>query len=310
MKSSIEPVIIGPAIIGPAIIGPAIFHYVISMLQLSTILLQRKFFNFSGTFRWNDTKDKILLREVRVVEPYLWKVGSKQAGQGWTETANLVNAYEGFKDMPRDQRAVRERFNKLMGEFRSKTRVEENASGISPDPPSEVEVLFGEMSEIILSTVHTQSDKSKDEKDDRAKALVVRDAAMHTWGKSKGGIRSSEDESDNSDLSSERSNKPKSRRRRSRKRSGDALEYLKMKSNESMSIQQQELELRKQQTIIEQQKLEAKEKQQQQKQDELIQQQKMNQILENQQQQFNIQQQQQQMQMHAAMLAVLEKLAK
>ena len=99
------------------------------------------------------------------------------------------------------------------------------------------------MSEIILSTVHTQSDKSKDEKDDRAKALVVRDAAMHTWGKSKGGIRSSEDESANSDLSSERSNKPKSRRRRSRKRSGDALEYLKMKSNESMSIQQQELEL-------------------------------------------------------------------
>ena len=151
-------------------------------------------------------------------------------------------------------------------------------SGISPDPPSEVEVFVGEISEIILNTVHT--DKSKDEKNDRAKALVVRDAAMHTWGKSKGGIRSSEDESDNSDLSSERSNKPKSRRRRSRKRSGDSLEYLKMKSNKSMSIQQQELELRKQQTIIAQQKLEAKEKQ---KQDELIQQQqKMNQILENQ----------------------------
>ena len=61
MKSSIEPVII----------GLAIFHYVISMVQLSTILLQRKFFYFSGTFWWNGTKDKILLREVCVVEPYL-----------------------------------------------------------------------------------------------------------------------------------------------------------------------------------------------------------------------------------------------
>ena len=63
----------------------------------------------------------------------------------------------------------------------------------------------------MLNTVHT--DKSKD---DRAKVLVVRDAAMHTCGKSKGGRRSSQDESDNSDLSCEGSNKPKSRRQRSR----------------------------------------------------------------------------------------------
>ena len=50
----------------------------------------------------------------------------------------------------------------------------------------------------------------------------------------------------------------------SRKCSGDALQHLKVKSNESMLIHQQELELRKQQ------KVEAKEKQQQ-KQDEQIQ---------------------------------------
>jgi hypothetical protein len=90
------------------------------------------------------------------VEPYIWKGGSKQAGQGWSETAKLVNTYEGFKDMPRDQQAVRERFNKLMGEFRSKTRAELN-------PPTEIEILLEEISEIMLNTVHT--DKNKHEKD-------------------------------------------------------------------------------------------------------------------------------------------------
>lgn len=269
-------------------------------------------FYFSGTFRWDDAKDKILLREVRVTEPYLWKVGSKQAGQGWSETAKLINAYEGFKEMPRDQRAVRERFNKLMADFRSKARAEESASGISPDPPSEIEILLEEISEIMSSVVHT--DKNKDEKDERAKALAVRDAAMHTWGKSKEKVRSSEDGSDGS---GEESMQPKCKKRRKRKSSNDALEYLRMKSEQSMLVQQQEIEMRKQQAILEQQRFDAAEKKELQRQDELIlQQQKMNQLLENQQKQFNLQQQQQQMhvqmqtQMQAAMLAVLEKLAK
>jgi hypothetical protein len=272
-------------------------------------------FSFSGTFRWDDAKDKILLREVRVVEPYIWKGGSKQAGQGWTETAKLVNTYEGFKDMPRDQRAVRERFNKLMGEFRSKTRAELNASGISPDPPTEIEILLEEISEIMLNTVHT--DKNKHEKDERAKALSVRDAAMHTWGKSKERLGSSEDESDGSSEESNKTKQTKRRKQRKRKGSGDAFEYLRMRSEQSMLVQQQEIELRKQQAMLEQQKFDAREKKQHQKQDELIsQQQKMNQLLENQQKQFNLQQQQQQMQMQmqmqmqAAMLAVLEKVAK
>ena len=252
-------------------------------------------FPFSVTFRWDDAKDKTLLTKVRVVEPYKWNIGSKQAGQGWTETAKLVNTYEGFKEMPRDQRAVRERFNKLMAEFRSKTKAEVNASGISPDPPSEIEILLEEISGIMLNTVHT--DKNKHEKDDRAKALSVRDAAMHTWSKSQKRVGSSENESDES---SEESNKTRRRKQRKRKGSSDAFEFVKMRSEQSMLLQQQEKELRKQQAILEQQRFDAREKSQQQKQDELI----------------NLQQQQQQMlmqmQMHmqAAMLSVLEKVAK
>ena len=40
------------------------------------------FLIYGGTFRWTETKDKILLGEVRVVEPYQFKAGSKESGQG------------------------------------------------------------------------------------------------------------------------------------------------------------------------------------------------------------------------------------
>ena len=54
---------------------------------------------YSGTFRWTEIKDKILLREVRFVEPYQFKAGSKESGQAWSEVAGAVNQYEGFKVM-------------------------------------------------------------------------------------------------------------------------------------------------------------------------------------------------------------------
>ena len=51
----------------------------------------------SGTFRWTEIKDKILLREVRLVEPYQFKAASKESGQAWSEVAGAVNRYGGFK---------------------------------------------------------------------------------------------------------------------------------------------------------------------------------------------------------------------
>ena len=75
---------------------------------------QFEFISFSGTFRWNVSKDKLLLTEVRFIEPYLNNVGSKEAGQHWTEVAKHLNSRDGFRENPRDQRSVRERFKKLL----------------------------------------------------------------------------------------------------------------------------------------------------------------------------------------------------
>ena len=48
--------------------------------------------------------------------------GSKEAGQKWTEVAKLLNTYDGFKDMPKDQR-VCERFKKTNGGVQVKNKV-------------------------------------------------------------------------------------------------------------------------------------------------------------------------------------------
>lgn len=63
---------------------------------------QFELISFSGTFRWNVTKDKLLLMELRFIEPYLNKVGSKQAGQPWTEVAEHLNSQDGFRENPRE----------------------------------------------------------------------------------------------------------------------------------------------------------------------------------------------------------------
>ena len=106
---------------------------------------------YSGTFRWTEIKDKVLLREVRFVEPYQFNAGSKESGQAWSEVAGPVNQYDGFKVMPRDQRSVRDRFNKLLGDYKTKMRKEEGESGTNPEPLSEAEIILQEIEEKMKS---------------------------------------------------------------------------------------------------------------------------------------------------------------
>ena len=144
------------------------------------------------------TKDKLLLTEARFIEPYLNKVGSKEAGQRWTEVSEHLNSQDGFRENPRDQRSVRERVNKLLNEFKAKTRLEEAASGIAVEPLTENEILLEEIVEIMqsLSSEQTSSTKISESKE-REKALKMRDKAMKTWGKTKKDAdHSDSDESD------------------------------------------------------------------------------------------------------------------
>ena len=64
--------------------------------------------------------------------------------------ASGVNQHEGFRDMPRDQR-VRDRFNKLLAEFKAKMRKEEGESGTNPEDLSVAETFLEEIDEKITS---------------------------------------------------------------------------------------------------------------------------------------------------------------
>lgn len=61
---------------------------------------------FSGTFRWTDERNRLFLREVMVIEPFKYKVGSNDAGKKWNEVAEKINSYSHFKSNARDQRSV------------------------------------------------------------------------------------------------------------------------------------------------------------------------------------------------------------
>ena len=106
---------------------------------------------FSGTFRWDEKKDKILLREVRQKEPHVEWTGSKEAGQKWSEIAAAINTHADFAVMARDQRSMRERLNKLLSDFNAKMQKEEKASGISPDDLSKLDQILEEIQEVIAS---------------------------------------------------------------------------------------------------------------------------------------------------------------
>ena len=115
--------------------------------------------HFSGTFRWTSDKDYTLVKEVRFLEPYLYKCGSKLAGKKWKEVADNLNCLQAFKDSPRDQRSVRERFQKIIDLFKAKIRKEEASSGISPEPLTETEQLAEEIVEIMDNRQNVEEDE-------------------------------------------------------------------------------------------------------------------------------------------------------
>ena len=101
--------------------------------------------------------------------------------------------------MPRDQRSVREQFNKLLKDFENKKNKDERASGINIDPPTENEIMLEEIVEAMESTpLRVENANSRKDDKKRKEALASRDKAMTTWAKAgaSGDVSDSEHESD------------------------------------------------------------------------------------------------------------------
>ncbi len=80
-------------------------------------------------FIWKAGHEKYLIREVLLVEPYLYKQQTKERGEAWKVITQNLNALEAPKFRV-SVRAVREKFGKLMKSFKENEREEVRASGI------------------------------------------------------------------------------------------------------------------------------------------------------------------------------------
>lgn len=157
----------------------------------------------------------------------------------WTEVAENLNCYSFFRDMPRDQRSVREQFNKLLKDYKNKKNKEERASGINPDPPTENEVMLEEIAEAMESTpLRVENANSKKDDKKRKEALACRDKAMTTWAKA----GASSDISD-SEHESDTEKKTVKRRGGKRRASSDPFQYLAEKTAKETDLRKEELEL-------------------------------------------------------------------
>lgn len=197
-----------------------------------------KYLCFSGTFKWTVERDRLFLREVLFSEPYLYKPGTKEAGLKWSEVAQKINTLAHFSSKPRDQRSVREHFNKLLTDYKKKIEEEEASSGTSPDPPTENETMLEEIVEKLKSAPAPST--KKDEKK-REAALNCRDKAMNTWTKTK---KREQDDPDSEAEGDENEQTP-IKRRKKRRGSSDALKYLAEKSEREAELKKEELQLRK-----------------------------------------------------------------
>lgn len=86
-------------------------------------------FFLSGTLRWKDDKDGLLLVEIRTVEPFKFKKNTKESGHTWTKVAKGVNQHGIFTSMLRDEHSVQDRFKKLLTDFKAKIKREEGKLG-------------------------------------------------------------------------------------------------------------------------------------------------------------------------------------
>ena len=127
-----------------------------------------------------------------------------------------------------DHGAIRDHINVLVNKYKKKIRAEERASGISPDKPSELDELI---QQIIALEESAPADTCSKDKVDKAKA-DVRMKAMERLSQTK--KRASEEAEEGED-------KPK----RTRTKTGHAMEFVKERARHSAEIREKELELEK-----------------------------------------------------------------
>ena len=209
-----------------------------------------------------------MCREVLVSEPYKFKLRTPERGQAWESLAQQLNSIHQPKFRV-TARSVRDRFSLLSTKYAQKLRMEERASGIEVEQ-TELERLIDEILEREKDAKRELDSKYREKKSkadkEKATAEQVRKQAMERMAK-------------RSDDQENKQKKPKIRRS-----TGDAIEYLRERSENDREHKKEELEVRKREIEVQAEKQDQAQKQQQAMFSAL-----MAQIQQQQQQQQNVQ---------------------
>ena len=128
-----------------------------------------------------------------------------------------------------DYRAIRDHIKVLVNKYKKKIRAEERASGLPPDEPSELDHLI---QQIVALEESSPTDACSKDKADKGKADDARMKAME---------RLSQCEKRASEGAVEGEDKPK----RTRRKTVDAMEFLKERTQKCAKNREEEPELEK-----------------------------------------------------------------
>ena len=179
---------------------------------------------------WNVQKDVVLCREILLMEPYKFKVRSRDRRKIWKDIAEHLNSSSTEELFFRvDMRAVRERPDVLIKNFQNKLKEQTKASGINPVPTELDNAL-----ESIIERMHVceeeilQAEKETETTDvqDKTTAEDLRKRALETFQETRVRKKQEEEEGETS-----------IKRRRSREL--ETLDFLRQKSEDEQKLRRE-----------------------------------------------------------------------
>ena len=189
---------------------------------------------------WTDLHDTLMIREIILFEPWVYRFGSVERGESWKRIAESLNQLQEVKFLV-DDRAVRDHYNRLEKKFKNKTQNELNASGIAPDEETELDVgirdIMEQFHDFDSKRVLEKTEKDKKANQETAAAEEFRNKAVETIGESTTRKRNkSYEDEDSSDCGLSK--------RKKRNTGSETMVYLKEKSENEIELRKKELELR------------------------------------------------------------------
>ena len=198
-------------------------------------------FSRNHSMEWSESHDLALCGEVLLLEPFKYPKRSKERGEIWGRIALNLNSVNSPK-FKVSKRSVRDRFTMLQTKYKEEITEEERASGMDCEE-TQLDAALEEITEKERAANPERNDKAgvmnKKIETEKASAEEVRKQAMERLGKT---------QKRNADSEEGKSSKY-------RKRSSDAVEYLKEKFQEEKELRKEEIELKRneQQMMLDQQ---------------------------------------------------------